>query len=692
MELDLPDAEPTTHFRINQNYADKYKTTKRRQELTGYRAQALLREGEEGFTSSSSSESEDSDAEELTPEMEVNIFKTIQMIKNKDPQIYDKDKKWFAAKNATQKDKPSVKKEPVKFYKDYMRERLQKAVERGYASEEGSDVEDESQQGYAPISSSSSSSSSSTTNAPSYFEEQANLKNAFKQSIEGNQGGDDDDDFLVKKERNQEELDHEEQEATALRNQMAARLPKNEQEALKNYFEATPESESEKFLRDYVMNREWADHNEGDALPRMQHNGAKESAGTTGIDRVDEDDLKDEVADRFERAYNFRFEEPTQVGGVGGSMERNSSASNHITTYSRNTQGSLRRKDDRRKDKREERRLRKAVEKKKKREELKRLKNLKREEMQERMSTMDEEGGMKGMQELLAKAGMTAADLEGEFDSDKFDAKMKAMFDDDYYEEEQQQEAAKYAEINEKNERSMDHMDYEDIVGGMKTRFKYRNVEATSFGLSTEEILTASDNILGQFVSVKKLAPYREQEWVVSARERRQFRQNMFREDEEGNRLRKIKNEEYVEEGDTVDDKNVKEYMAQLAESSSSSSSSSKGDEEAPVVAPAVPKQKKKRLRKKQAVRAAKQGRDLEEVRAELMEAERVAAAAAAAALPMKRTKLVKVKKKRGKKRKSAEENISQEEMASKRLASYGEDVVVASKKRKHKKKKKNKE
>ncbi|KAI9219429.1 KRI1-like family C-terminal-domain-containing protein [Blastocladiella britannica] len=55
-------------------------------------------------------------------------------------------------------------------------------------------------------------------------------------------------------------------------------------------------------------------------------------------------------------------------------------------------------------------------------------------------------------------------------------------------------------------------LDYEDIVGGMPVRFRYRDVRAVSFGLSAEDILDADDTDLNQFVSLKKLAPFREPE------------------------------------------------------------------------------------------------------------------------------------------------------------------------------------
>ncbi|KAL6009743.1 hypothetical protein ACLOJK_000172 [Asimina triloba] len=59
-------------------------------------------------------------------------------------------------------------------------------------------------------------------------------------------------------------------------------------------------------------------------------------------------------------------------------------------------------------------------------------------------------------------------------------------------------------------------LDYEDTIGDLKTRFKYASVTSNRYGLTPAELLMADDKDLNQYVSLKKLAPYRETEWKVS--------------------------------------------------------------------------------------------------------------------------------------------------------------------------------
>ena len=55
-------------------------------------------------------------------------------------------------------------------------------------------------------------------------------------------------------------------------------------------------------------------------------------------------------------------------------------------------------------------------------------------------------------------------------------------------------------------------LDYEDVIGGdLKTRFKYRQVRPNYFGFDPIEILESEEKELNRKVSLKKLAPYRDE-------------------------------------------------------------------------------------------------------------------------------------------------------------------------------------
>lgn len=167
-------------------------------------------------------------------------------------------------------------------------------------------------------------------------------------------------------------------------------------------------------------------------------------------------------------------------------------------------------------------------------------------------------------------------------------------------------------------EEALNKMDYEGLVGGMKTRFKYKSVTPTSFGLSTEEILLANDKELGQYVSVKKLAAYREKDWIVSGKQRNQFRRNLKQRQRltaesqnrtssttvlvPGKRKRKSREEmQFGEDGEAVGN--------QLEDLDRRMEMEARGEEEVveEQVQYAAGAKKKKRVRKKQAARLAKQ-------------------------------------------------------------------------------------
>ncbi|KIY52343.1 hypothetical protein FISHEDRAFT_70028 [Fistulina hepatica ATCC 64428] len=72
-------------------------------------------------------------------------------------------------------------------------------------------------------------------------------------------------------------------------------------------------------------------------------------------------------------------------------------------------------------------------------------------------------------------------------------------------------------------------MDFNDMVGGMPTRFKYVPVQSQSYALTAAEILMADDKELNEYMGVKKYAPYRKDaRWDPQRSERLQaFKQKI---------------------------------------------------------------------------------------------------------------------------------------------------------------------
>ncbi|KAI9208827.1 KRI1-like family C-terminal-domain-containing protein [Polychytrium aggregatum] len=553
------DDDGNIELKINESYAQRFEQRKKKEELSSLKAQ--YNDDEYDSQNESMSEEEDEHGELVTPAVDAQIMKTIQLIREKDPQIYDPKTALFSEEKLAEakqkweeKQKEMKKSKPVKL-KDYHRQRL-------LEGDAGSDDNDDND-----------ASDPTMTHA----EEQAHLMKAFKDA--GRQvDSDEDDGFFTLRERTEEERAKDEEDYRQFLLESMANDSAQGLKEWRSYIEK-PSDPDEAFLLDYVLKRGWVDKDQ-DKIPSYGEIVNEED--------LDEDEEAVDAAERFEVKHNFRFEE---------------TGASELVTHSRDIQDSLRRKDTKRKEQRTSKALRREEEKLRKAEELKRLKNLKMEEIRQKLKKIQEISG----------AGNSLAfgevDLEGDFDPDAFDKKMAETFNDEYFATEEdskkkpvfeddlsdldvdledvsgkvkpkdisvddddndddQHDGADVAEDADQWDEGYDqttgyedddfimdadylpggdkfgqlktkkkdkketkkgakgsdkdgemslgkyleeyyNLDYEDMVGDQPTRFKYTQVEPETYGLSGVEILLADDADLNKVVSLKKLAPFR---------------------------------------------------------------------------------------------------------------------------------------------------------------------------------------
>eukprot|EP01029_Cantina_marsupialis_P018167 TRINITY_DN4146_c0_g1_i1.p1 TRINITY_DN4146_c0_g1~~TRINITY_DN4146_c0_g1_i1.p1 ORF type:complete len:611 (+),score=328.22 TRINITY_DN4146_c0_g1_i1:34-1866(+) len=501
-------------LKINKRFAKQYVERKQKQDLQKARQMGLI-----GSDDESSSEEEDEDGGHLTAALQANVLETLHMIKTKDPKIYDPKNKFFDG--PIEMDLAKKSKNEKKTFKDLERERVMEAMENDGIMKDDEEHERDQMEDFTPAEN------------KSYFETQRDAKMALKKAL-ADDSDEEEDDFFQTRAKTNEEIEAEKE-----------MISKAADKAI---------DESDDFLRDYVKNEGW----------KVDEDEFTED--------TDEEDVK--KAEEFEQEYNFRFEDPE--GGV-------------IKGYSRVIKDSMRRRDNKRKRQRDAKKKRKQEEKLNHIAELKRLRELRknavaaREEAIAKVSGLEEIDGKilsddfdpeaheKMMQKLFNDEYYEADDEDMNADSDdeavmekpKLDDLMnmpgmedlKADLeeieagsdsedddsDDEQEENDDEDEPAKKSESLRKAapgrrrkkglhshslEEIMDR-DFEDIVAGQPVRFKYRSVKDSDFGISTDEILEAEDRILNQFVPLKKLAPYRDEEWEAMHGAKKRFKYNL---------------------------------------------------------------------------------------------------------------------------------------------------------------------
>merc|ERR1712032_1355560 len=291
--------------------------------------------------------------------------------------------------------------------------------------------------------------------------------------------------------------------------------------------------------------------NKDDAGDDDDGDDAYDNVAHDSDDGLSEDEANVEKMEEFEHKFNFRFEEPDE---------------DFIKRYPRTIKGTMRKEEDKRSKKRKEVEERKKREKQQKKEEIKMLKNAKKKGIMAKLEKLKKITGNDDME-------LNDDDIEGDFDPEKYDAKMKEVFnnydnaggadlekptfsdleDEDYDEDfnmdcdydanlamqkdivestkgrKKGRRMSKFAEALEssqskpafdpKDEKTFEEyveeyykLDCEDIIDDVHCRFQYRSVPVNNFGLTTEEILASEDRELNAWASLRKTCMYRREE------------------------------------------------------------------------------------------------------------------------------------------------------------------------------------
>uniref|UniRef100_A0A7C9EUJ3 Kri1-like C-terminal domain-containing protein n=1 Tax=Opuntia streptacantha TaxID=393608 RepID=A0A7C9EUJ3_OPUST len=536
------DVEKISEIEINAEFAKRYEHNKKREDL-----QRLEEMKKKGLITDSASDSEsvsesESDVEDDEDDVKA-LFDGLLKVRKKDPILTEKDAKLFESSSDEAEDEDDdgesgdgkkTEKEKPKYLKD---------VRAQHLIEEGPEFDDEEENEKEKV--------------MTFVEEQEDLRKAVLDAMaEAERENDEEDgDFLKLKERENPEDD-------------GGVGDEEIEKRLDEYFgEDEKLDENDKFLKDFFKNKLWIDKDKGKRPIENDLVG------------ISDDEEALEKQEDYEREYNFRFEENGSDRVLGHSRFVEGSVRKETNARKQQRERKKERLAQAELERREEVKRLKNLKKKEIQERLHKIREiagisgesipLTEEDLEE---DFDPDEFDKKMKAAFGDNYYEAEDADPEFGSDGDESesdlekpdfekedellglpkdwdviksndgflaarekllKSKADSEGDVDDDQlllQEGKKKRKRKLSLKEKVALDKeleelykLDYEDAIGDLKTRFKYREVAPRKYGLSAAHVLMMDDKELNQYVSLKKLAPYREKEWTVPRMQRTSF-------------------------------------------------------------------------------------------------------------------------------------------------------------------------
>ncbi|XP_015081986.1 protein KRI1 homolog [Solanum pennellii] len=535
LKLFEDDGDELDKIEINEEFARRYEHNKKREDLQ--KLEELKKKGIVDDSDTESDEEDDEEEEDLDTSSNLKFFDGLLKIKKGDPVLNTKDAKLFNSESETNSESEEEEVKEKKVKKKKQKPMYLKDVVSKHLIEEGPEFGDEEEE----------------KKVKTYNEEQAELRNEFLNAVKDEEE-EEGDLFKVKEaEKDEEEGD-----------------PEFTKKLDEFFGEDDKLDEQTVFLKDFFRKEMWRD----------DKGSSKKGDEKIEEMEFSEDEEEIERQEDYEREFNFRFEENAGDRVWGHSRKVEGSVRKKPNARKLQRERKEERMVQAEEERKEELKRLKNLKKKEMKEKLEKIKEtagigddgvclLDMDDLEEEFDPdkydrkmkasfgdayydgddidpefgndedelekpdFDKEDELLGLpkgwdnvdeprngflstREKLLKAIENEGDHEQTTDDNKVSADDDEAAEDGKRKKKRKRTNTVMKAVREELMEEYYKLDYEDTIGDLKTRFKYRPVKAKRFGLAPAEVLMMEDTELNQYVPLKKIAPYREKEWKVS--------------------------------------------------------------------------------------------------------------------------------------------------------------------------------